>query len=219
MNNDTIQTESLSEQESQQATQKKSIKIKINVKTAVIVIAIATAGVLAYFYKGLLIAATVNGSPIGRLSIIQQLEKASGKSLLDSLITEKLIQNEAKAKKITVSNDEINEGIKTVEDQIAAQGGTLEAALAAQGMTMEDLKKQIVLKKEVEKLVADKVSVTDEEVAKYIKDNAIPLPKGQETTTTAQIKDELKNQKISAEGAALIADLKSKAKIQYFVNY
>ncbi|PIQ06501.1 MAG: hypothetical protein COW72_01895 [Candidatus Nealsonbacteria bacterium CG18_big_fil_WC_8_21_14_2_50_37_10] len=219
MDNNTIQAESLNAQEHQQKAYKKSIKIKISIKTAIIIVVIIALGVLAYIYKGLFIAATVNGSPISRLAIIQELEKASGKNLLDSLIIEKLVQNEANAKKITVSNDEINGEIKKIEDRIVAQGSTLDAALAAQGMTMEDLKKQIILQKEVEKLVADKINVMDEEVTQYIKDNAISIPEGQEATTTAQIKDELRNQKLNKEAAALITTLKSQAKIRYFVNY
>jgi parvulin-like peptidyl-prolyl isomerase len=217
MDNNTIQTESLNAQEHQQKADKKSIKISI--KIAIIIAMIIAVGVLAYIYKGLFIAATVDGSPISRLAIVQELEKASGKDLLDSLITEKLVQNEANAKKIVVSNDEINGKIKNIEDQIVAQGDTLDAALAAQGMSMEDLKKQIIFQKEVEELVADKINVTDEEVAQYIKDNAISIPEGQEATTTAQIKDELRNQKLSTEANALIAILKSQAKIRYFVNY
>jgi len=219
MDNNTIQAESLNAQEHQQKAYKKSIKIKISIKTAIIIVVIIALGVLAYIYKGLFIAATVNGSPISRLAIIQELEKASGKNLLDSLIIEKLVQNEANAKKITVSNDEINGEIKKIEDRVVAQGSTLNAALAAQGMTMEDLKKQIILQKEVEKMVADKINVTDEEVTQYIKDNAISIPEGQEATTTAQIKDELRNQKLNKEAAALITTLKSQAKIRYFVNY
>ena len=217
MGNNTTQTKSLNTQEYQQKAYKKSIKISI--KTAIIIVVIIALGVLVYVYKGLFIAATVNGSPISRLAIIQELEKASGKDLLDSLIIEKLVQNEANVKKIIVSNDEINGEIKKIEDQIVAQGTTLDAALAAQGMSMEDLKKQIIFQMEVEKLIADKINVTDEEVAQYIKDNAISIPEGQEATTTAQIKDELRNQKLSTEGKALIATLKSQAKIRYFVNY
>jgi len=217
MDNNAIQTESTSVPEQHQKTDEKSIKISI--KTATIIVVIIILGVLANIYKGLFIAATVNGSPISRLTIIQKLEKTSGKNLLDSLITEKLIQDEVNVKKIIVSNDEINARIKEMQDQIVAQGGTLDAMLSAQGMTMDDLKTQIILQKEVEKLVADKINVTDEEVAQYIKDNAISIPSGQEATITAQIKDELRNQKLSTEGNALIANLKSQAKIRYFVNY
>ncbi len=217
MDNDTIQVESVNAQERQQEADKKSIKI--NIKTAIIFLVILVLGVLAYLNKGLFIAATVNGSPISRLTIIQKLEKASGKTLLDSLITEKLVQNEAKAKKIIVSNDEVNGEIKKIEDQIIAQGGTIDAALAAQGMSMDDLKTQIILQKEMEKLVADKINVTDQEVAQYIKDNKVSVPKGQEAATNDQIKSELRDQKLNTEIQTLISDLKSKAKIQYFINY
>jgi foldase protein PrsA len=176
-------------------------------------------GALGYIFKGLFIVATVDGSPISRLNIIQKLEKMSGKELLDSFVVEKLIQNEANAKKIVISNDEINAEIKKIEDQIAAQGGTLDAALSGQGMNKEDLKKQIFLQKELEKLLADKISVTDDEVAQYIKDNKISVPAGQETATYDQVRNDLRNQKLGTAANVLIAALKSQAKINYFVNY
>ncbi len=217
MDNDTAQKESLSAEEHQQKFDKKSVKI--GVKTAIIVAVVIIIGALAYVYKGLFIAAIVDGSPISRLAVIQGLEKASGKSLLDSLINEKLIGNEVNAKKIVVSDEEINGEIKIVEDQVTAQGGTLDAALASQGMSMDDLKKRITIQKELEKLLADKINVTDEEAAQYIKDNKISIPEGQEAAASDQIKSELRNQKLNAEVQTLITDLKSKAKIKYFVNY
>jgi foldase protein PrsA len=217
MNNETIQTGASTTPENQSSDGKQSIKI--NKKTAIIIAAVIALGVLAYFLRGFFVAAIVDGVPISRLSVILKLEKSSGKNLLDSLITEKLIQNEAKAKNITVSDDEINAEIKKIEDQITAQGGTLNAALAAQGMSLDDLRSEIVIQKDLEKLVADKTSVTDEEVAQYIKDNQISIPAGQEATTTEKIKSGLIGQKISQEGDALITALKAKAKINYFVNY
>ena len=193
--------------------------MKFDIKIVIIIAAVIAVAVLGYIFKGLFIAATVDGNPISRLAVIQKLEKMSGKDLLDSLIVEKLIQNEAKAKKIIISNDEINAEIKKIEDRIVAQGDTFDSALLSQGMTKEDLKKQIILQKELEKLLADKISVTDEEAAQYIKDNAISILKGQEATIAAQIKDELRNQKLSAAANVLIATLKLQAKINYFVNY
>ncbi len=217
MDNNTIQTESVNEMERQPKADEK--QMKINLKTAIIIAAIIALGALVYIYKGLFIAAIVNGSPISRLAIVQELEKASGKNLLNSFITEKLVQKEAKAKKIVVSDDEVNEEIKKIEDQLAAQGGTLEAALSSQGMSMDSLRKQIVFQKEVEKLIADKINVTDEEAAKYIKDNKITVAKGEEAATNERIKNELKNQKLQKEASALIISLKAQANIRYFVNY
>lgn len=202
---------------SEQKMPKKSIEI--SVRNAIIIAVIIVIGALVYVYKGLFIAATVNGSPISRLSVIQRLEKASGKNLLDSLIVDKLIQDAAKAKGISVSNDEINMEIKKIQDQVTAQGGTLDKALAAQGMSIDDLKNNIILQKEMEKLLGDKINITDQEVDQYITDNKITLPKGQEATTRGQIKSQLSNQKLNTEAQTFITDLKSKAKIKYFVNY
>jgi len=204
-------------QEHQQKTDKKSIKISL--KTASIIAVLIILGTLTYVYRGLFIAATVNGSPISRLTIIKKLEKASGKSLLESLIAEKLIQNEATQKKIVVSNEEIDTELKKIEGQVSAQGGTLDEVLSRQDMTRDDLKKQIILNKEIEKLLGDKVNVTDEEIGQYIKDNKIPVSEGQEAAIRAQIKDGLKNQKLNTQAQSLLAELKSKARIQYFVNY
>ncbi|MCX6742867.1 MAG: SurA N-terminal domain-containing protein, partial [Candidatus Parcubacteria bacterium] len=176
-------------------------------------------GILAYFFRGLVIAATVNGSPISRLSVIQKLEKASGKTLLDSLITEKLVQNAAAANNISISDDEINAELKKVEDQVAASGSSLAEALTAQGMTMDELKTRIIVQKEMEKLLSDKIIVTDQEVAQYIKDNNITVAKGEEAATNGQIKSELSSQKFNSEAASYIADLKAKANIEYFVKY
>src|SRR4030042_2407466 len=130
----------------------KKTAIKISFRTAIIIAIIIAFGVLGYFYKGLFIAASVDGSLISRLSIIQKLEKASGKNLLDSLITEKLIESEAKSKGIVVNNEEVDAEIKTIQDKIITQGSTIDEALAAQGMNINDLKKQIKLQKEMEKL-------------------------------------------------------------------
>jgi len=217
MDSDTVRESSLPAKDHPQKYAKKFIQI--NTKTALIIAIVIIIGVLAYVYKGVFVAATVDGSPIMRLAIIQKLEKTSGKGLLDSLINEKLVQNEARAKKIIVSDDEINSQIKAIESQVAMQGGTLDAALAAEGMSIDDLKKQIIFQKEIEKLLADKINVADEEVLQYIKDNKIPIPQGQEATIADQIKSEIRNQKLNTEVQTLITDLKSKAKIQRFVNY
>src|SRR3989339_155963 len=210
MENEIRKTSVLEEQEIQPSAGRQTVKIKINKKTAIIIAAVIILGVLIYAGKGLFIAAIVDGSPISRLSVISKLEKTSGKKLLDSLIAERLVKNEVKAKKIVVSDEEINGEIKKIEDQIALQGGTLDEALIAENMSRNDLKTQIILQKELEKLVADRINVTDEEVAQYISDNKISIPAGEEAAMSEQIKKELKNQKINQEADALVLVLKAK---------
>ncbi len=230
--NNTIRQESIDVQEPKEELKQEELvnvesdkkvidkkSIKISKKTIVIVAIVLVVGILIYFSKSLFVAATVDGSPISRMSLISKLEKTSGKSLLDSLITEKLIENEVKARKIVISSSDVDMEIKKIEEQIATQGSTIEAALSEQGMTIEDLKKQIKLQKEAEKLVADKIGVTDEEVAKYIVDNKIEIPKGQEVVMNEQIKAQLSSQALGTAIQSLITELKTKAKINYFVKY
>jgi len=191
----------------------------ISTKTAIIIAVIIILAALVYYYKGLFIAATINGSPITRLAVIKELEKASGKQVLDSLITKKLINNEAIKKGISITSEEVDAEIKTIEDQIKAQGQTLEQALATKNMKLEDLKQQILTRKTLEKILADKLQVTEDEITKFITDNNVAIPQGQEEAYRTQIIAQLKQQKLNTEAETLITSLRSGATIKYFTNY
>lgn len=172
-----------------------------------------------FYFKGTFVAATVNGAPVTRLSVIQELEKQGGKNTLEALITEKLIDNEAKKNGIVISNEDVDQEIKNIEASITQQGGTLNDALLQQGMTIEALKKQILVQKKIEKLIADKIQVTDDEINKYIEDNKITLPADKEVESKSQIKQQLQGQKLNQEASSWIASLKESAKINYYVSY
>ena len=58
---------------------------------------------LIYFVGKTFIAATANGQLIGRLSVIKTLEKQGGKTTLDTIILKALINQEAKKRKINIS--------------------------------------------------------------------------------------------------------------------
>lgn len=197
----------------------KKIKIRISLKTTIIIACVILIGALLFVYKGLFIAATVNGSPISRLAVIHELESTSGKSTLDNLIIEKLIKEEAEKQNIKVTDDEINKEIGNAEKQIVSQGGTLDQALASQNMTLDNLKDQILVEKELEGLLADKIQVTPADVATYIKDNKITIPAGQESTYNDQITGQLRQQKLSGVANEYITSLRSNASVNYFVNY
>ncbi len=191
----------------------------ISTKTAIIVAVIIILAALVYYYKSLFIAATVNGSPITRFAVIEELEKTSGKQVLDSLITKKLINGEAIKKGISVTSEEVDAEIKNIENQIKAQGQTLEQVLTAQKMKMEDLTQQILTKKTLEKILTDKLQVAEAEIEQFIKDNNITIPKGQEEAYRNQIIAQLKQQKLNSEAESLITSLRSQSVIKYFTNY
>jgi len=192
----------------------------INVKFLVIVAIVIIIGALGFYFKGLFIAATVNGCPVSRYAVIAELEKASGAQVLDSLITQRLIDDEARKKGVTVSSNELTAEIKIIEDQVKVQGGTLAEMLAAQSVSRKDFEKQVTTQKKLEKLIsADKMQVVDSEITQYIEDNKIEIPKGKETEYKNQIAEQLRQQKLSDAAMALIDSLRSQAKIHYFIKY
>jgi foldase protein PrsA len=197
------------------SVKKMSTKSKVAILTALVVI-----GVVLYLSRGLLLAASVNGQFIYRPTVISELEKRGGKQELDSLVTEMLIQQEAKKKNITVTDDELNAEITKISDSVKAQGQDINTLLAMQGMTQDDLKKQVRTQKFVEKILADKVKPTDQEVADYLKTNKDSLPKG---NTEAQNKDlavsQLTQQKLSTEFQTWLTEAKKNASIKYYTNY
>ncbi len=197
------------------SVKKMSTKAKVSILVALMVI-----GVVLYLSRGLLLAASVNGEFIYRPTVISELEKRGGKQQLDSLITEIIIQQEAKKKNISVTDDEVNTEITKINDSVKAQGQDINTLLAMQGMTQDDLKKQVRTQKLVEKLLADKVNPTDQEIADFIKTNKDTLPKGQtDDQIKATVKQQLMQQKLSTEFQTWLTEAKKNASIKYFTNY
>lgn len=195
---------------------KKPKPLVIVIGAAVILILVAL-----FFAKGLFVAATVNGSPIGRLSVIKALEQQGGKQVLEALINQRIIETELNKQKISVTQEEIGEEIKKIEAQVASQGGgTLKDALATQGMTEEKLREQITIQKKLEKLLAAAITVSSAEIDAYIKDNKVVSPKGVKTEDfRKELSDQLKQQKFQQEAQKWVSGLTAGAKIKYYVNY
>lgn len=201
-------------------TQEVSVK-KMSLKTKIAIVAGFSAVVaLLYINRGLLVAATVNGEPISRIEVVSEIEKRFGRQALDSIITEKLVLQELRSKNMSVSETEIQDEIKKIEERVKASGQDLATLLTFQGMSMEDLRKQIVVAKAAEKILADKVTVSDQEIADYIKSNASSLPEGMsEEDQKAEVKDQLTQQKLSTEFNTMVEELRAKAKINELVTY
>ena len=196
---------------------------KIDRTTKIFLVVFAAFGLLllgSSFFKGVFIVAQVNGSPISRLSVIQELEKQAGKNVLDTMITKKLINDEIKKQGVVVTAADIDAEIKKTEAQIGAQGGTLEMALAGQGMTLDELREQIMINKALEQILADKIVVSDEEVSQYLSTAKTPAAQGLSSADqAAQAQEQLKGQKFSKEASQWVKDLKAKAAIDYYVQY
>lgn len=178
---------------------------------------------LIYFSVRFFLVASVNGQLIGRLTIIQELEKQGGKKTLEVIISKTLINQEAKKRKVNISQKDIDAEIQKIETNVTAQGSTLDQALQQQGMTKNDLTDEIKLQLLVTKMVDNNISVTDKEIDDYLANqkaqsslsSAQPVPE----LTRDQAKGAIKQQKLQAKIQTFVADLQAKAKINYFIKY
>lgn len=180
-------------------------------------ILIATLIILGLF-KNQFIVASVNGKQITRLELIKKLEKRDGKTMLDNLIIETLILQEAENRKVNVGNQEVDGEIKKIEKNFSDQGQNLDQLLALQNLSLEELKNQIRIQLILKKLVGD-VKVTNQEIGDYIEKNKDLIPK--ETSpekARGDAKKQLEDQKINEKVQALIKDLQQKAKIEYLLK-
>lgn len=189
---------------------------KRNVIIALVVIFIAAVILLL---RNQLIVATVNGESINRLTLINQLEQQAGKKVLEGLVTNTLILQEAKSKNVTVSNDEINSEIKNIDDNLKKRGQSLDQALMLQGLTIDVVREQVKTSLIVRKLLAGKISVSDKDISDYIDKNKESIPKDAKLEDTKkQARQQLEQQKLQEKYQELTKSLQDKAKINYLIK-
>ncbi len=186
--------------------------------TLVIVIVIVLLA-LAYYFKGVFVVALVNNHPISRLSVIRMLEKQSGTDVVNRLINNQLIEQEAKKQKISVSQSDVDKAISSYKDQLTSQGTTLDDLLKQQNVTTAQFNDDVLLELQLEKLLGNKIAVTDDEVNQYITANKVTIQAGQDAQVKAQIREQLKQSKVNSAAPTYLADLRTKANIKIFVNY
>jgi len=181
---------------------------------AVLVILIA---VLGYFFKDKIIAATVNGKPIFRQQLNKKLSSTYGKEILENMIVEDLIRNEANKQGIAVTKEDIDKEIEKIKGTLG-QGVKLEDVLSYQGVSLAEFEDQIKLRLQVNKVLEKEITVSDEEITAYLKDNAETLTATGEAEKKEEAGQILREQKINEKIQAWISDLLAKAKISRFLK-
>ena len=174
---------------------------------------------LAYLLRGLIFVAFVNGKPITRLEVIKNLEKQSGKIVLDDIITKELINQEAKKRGILITQETIDEEIDRIKNFLKEQGMTLDIALSYEGQTMDDLRDNIRLQKQVEEMINSEIQIDDDEVLKYFENNKEFFNDKDYNDVKEEIRKDLRQQKLDAKFAEFMQKLKNDSDIKYIVNY
>ena len=187
-------------------------------KKHLLIAAILLVAVLAWRFKGLLIAATVNGQPISRMELNSQLTNRFGQQVLDNIINERLILAATREQGIFVTNAELDERVASIEKKLAGQS-SLADALTVQGLTAETFRRQLEIQIAIEKLYTNEATVSSKEIEDYIKSNAAYY---KDATDPAALREEvnetLRQQKINEKFEPWFSQVKNGAKIQKFID-
>lgn len=162
------------------------------------------------------VVATVNGEQIRRSEYDRAIAADRGPDVLDSLIVERLVEAEARKRDVVVADEE---AARLLEDQRRnfADDQQFQAALARAGLTEAELARQLRLAEMARRLVADQITVSDDEVAAQY--NANPGQYGGQSLDQVkeQIRSSMQRQRESAAIQRLVDQLRAEAQIETHV--
>jgi foldase protein PrsA len=191
---------------------------KVSAKKMAIGTGIVAILLFLFVFKSLFVAAVVNNTIITRFSLDRELEKQAGKQLLDSKVTQALVMQEGAKQNIKVTAEDISARVSEIEKQIP-EGQKLDDLLAAYSLTRQEFEKQLSYEIIVTKLLEKDITITDEEIKTYFDANKTTFPAGSTADSVkSDITGQLKQTKLSEKYQTLVQELKSKAKIFYFLN-
>jgi len=178
-------------------------------------------GFVAGGYKSMLLpvnkmlyVAKVNGVGIPRGEWEKTLKSRYGQSAARDLTGVYMIRGELKKAGISVSEEEVNQEIASIEKQL--NGQSLESILKGQGRTLTDFRQDVSLQVGMRKLLGGSITVTDAEVDDYLKSEGSTLT-GTEAEKREAAKKTLTDQKLSDEINKWYSDLQNKAVVENYL--
>lgn len=170
---------------------------------------------LFIFKKNLILAASVNGTPITQFELNQKLRAQYKDSTLNRMINEKIILDAAKQKGVTVGDEEIDRKISELESNVGG-AESLNGLLSQQGQDRSSLKDSIKLQLTVEKMFEGEATVSAKEIQDFIDQNKSQLQASDSAGQEKEVTDILKQQKVSKVFNDKFQELKQGANVQIY---
>jgi len=181
---------------------------------------IVLVGLFSFWKKDWFVVATVNNQPITTIEFYQNLKAKNGREVLDQIIRDKIISQEAAKKGIVVTPADIDKRIKEIENQIGGKD-QLKAALTSRGITEVDFRSQIKIQLFVEKLLEKDIKVSEKEIDDYINRNPedpnIAGKDPKDKKLREEISKTIKSNKLNDKFQTWYSNLEKQAKINKFI--
>lgn len=185
---------------------------------AIVVLSGIALFLIAQRYRGLLIAGTVNKTPITRWELNKVLTNRYGDAVLEELVNNELLTQEAAKQGITITAEDLANERQSLVDSLGGEEN-LASALTQYGLTEADLSDQLRLKLTQDRL-SDKlfdVNITDEQIAEYFEANQAAYEGVELDQVRQEIKQGLTQQQLQQEFYTWFDQLKSESQIETYL--
>lgn len=153
-------------------------------------------------------AASIDEEKITKEELNTKLTEMYGADMLDTLITNKVIEMEASKEKVKVTGNEIDEELTKLQESYGGEEA-FASALEQKQVSMDRIRKDIEIYLLAEKMIQPSVDVTEEEMKTYFEENKDSFDQKEQVkashilvedeATAKKVKEELENGKDFAE--------------------
>lgn len=116
------------------------------------------------------IVAKVNDQAITKDELYDVMVEQYGAQAVEYLISEKIIKSEIEKENVKVDDAEVEAEVNKVKEYYGSEEA-FNQAMGEYGFNIEDIKNDIIMNMQIKKLVESKVTITDEEIGNYFKEN------------------------------------------------
>ncbi|MEH7236649.1 peptidylprolyl isomerase [Bacillus sp. JJ1562] len=134
------------------------------------ILCIALIAIIGFTFLKKDVVASVAGVEIERNELHTSLEKLYGPQVLELLITNKIIEQEAEKEMITVSDKELDEEMQPLIDSYGGEE-SFTSAIEASGLTRADVEDDVRQFIQTKKLLEPRIEITDDEIKTYFEAN------------------------------------------------
>lgn len=125
------------------------------------------------------VVAKVDDETITKDELYDILVEQNGEQVLNGLISEKIIDLEAKKQKIKISDKDVEKEIEEMKDKYGG-AEAFDQVMAQSGLDIETLKDNIAMNMKIEKLLGPDITITDEELAEYFEEKKDELKESEQ---------------------------------------
>lgn len=154
------------------------------------------------------VVATVNGEKITQTELYNEVIKNEGKSVLDRMITYKLVNQEAKKHNVSVSEADVTKELDKIKESVGGDAA-FQQALLTNNLSEQQLKESIVIQLQATKILGKDAAVDDAALKTYFDENFANFDKRKLTAShiLVETEEEAKAIKAQLDGGADFATL------------